>query len=91
MLTNNAEKVIKEKSTIMNSSTKIENTTDKTLLKARMAENLKKTFDLIELHHGLKFALYKKLYPMKSDDQLLCAISRDNLKRKQASWIPRTI
>lgn len=56
-----------------------------------MAENLKKIFDLIELHQGLKFALYKKLYPTKSDDQLLRLISNANLERKQASWIPRTI
>jgi hypothetical protein len=75
----------------MSNSTKIENTTDIALLKARMAENLKKTFDLIELHQGLKFALYKKLYPFKSDDQLLQLISAANLKRKQTSWIPKMI
>ncbi len=68
----------------MNNNTKIENTTGLEFLKARMEENLKKTFDLIELHQGLKFALYKKLYPAKSDGQLLHMISIANLKRKQA-------
>lgn len=44
-------------------------------LKARLLENLEKTFELIELHQGLKFSLYKKLYPRKSDDEVLALIS----------------
>ncbi len=75
----------------MNSIDKKENSPDKEFLKTRMAENLKKTFDIIELHQGLKFALYKKLYPFKSDDELLWLISMANLKRKQASWKPQMI
>ncbi len=53
-------------------------------LKAKLLENLEKTFQLIELHQGLKFALYKKLYPDKSDDQLVQLISHARLTRKQA-------
>jgi hypothetical protein len=56
-----------------------------------MVENLKQTFDLIELHQELKFALYKKLYPAKNDDELLRMISKANLQRKQAAWKPQTI
>ncbi len=75
----------------MNSNDKKENNQDKELLKKKMADNLKETFDLIELSQGLKFALYKKLYPTKNDDELLRMISMANLKRKQASWKPQTI
>ncbi len=53
-------------------------------LKARLLENLEKTFELIELHQGLKFSLYKKLYPRKSDDEIITMISQARLKRKQA-------
>lgn len=76
---------------IMNSNDKKENIPDKDALKKRMADNLKETFDLIDLSHGLKFALYKKLYPTKNEDELLRMISMANLKRKQASWKPQTI
>ncbi len=75
----------------MNSDMKKEDRLDNAFLKARMTENLQKTFNLIELHQGLKFALYKKLYPTKNDDQLLRLISNANLKRKQAAWKPQTI
>ncbi len=53
-------------------------------LKERLVKNLEKTFNLIELHQGLKFSLYKKLHPGKSDEQLVEMISRDRLKRKHA-------
>lgn len=54
----------------MNSIAKIVNTSDQLLIQKKMTENLKQTFDLIQLHQELKFALYKKLYPTKSDDEL---------------------
>ncbi|HLP46828.1 MAG TPA: hypothetical protein VK469_12805 [Candidatus Kapabacteria bacterium] len=76
---------------MMNSAVKIMNTSDKINIKAKMVENLKQTFDLIELHQELKFALYKKLYPTKNDDELLRMISIANLKRKQTAWKPQTI
>ena len=75
----------------MKSNDKKENSLDNEFLKKRMVDNLKKTFDLIELHQGLKFALYKKLYSTKSDDEILWLISRANLERKQETWKPRTI
>ncbi|MCP4155255.1 MAG: hypothetical protein GY757_46445 [bacterium] len=53
-------------------------------VKANLLTNLEKTFNLIELHQGLKFSLYKKLHPDKSDDQLVEMISQDRLKRKHA-------
>jgi hypothetical protein len=53
-------------------------------LKARLLENLGKTFELIELHQGLKFSLYKKLYPRKSDDEVIALICRARLMRKHA-------
>jgi len=53
-------------------------------LKARLLENLEKTFELIELHQGLKFSLYKKLYPGKSDDEVIALICRTRLMRKHA-------
>ncbi len=53
-------------------------------LKARLLENLEKTFELIELHQGLKFSLYKKLYPRKSDDEVITLICRARLMRKHA-------
>ena len=53
-------------------------------LKSKLRENLGKTFELIELHQGLKFSLYKKLYPRKSDDDLISLISRTRLIRKHA-------
>ncbi len=53
-------------------------------LKARLLKNLEKTFELIELHQGLKFSLYKKLYPRKSDDEVLAMISQARLMRKHA-------
>ncbi len=52
-------------------------------LKAKLAENLGKTFELIELHQGLKFALYKKLHPTKNNDELMRLISDARLMRKQ--------
>ncbi|MCU0285834.1 MAG: hypothetical protein MUF15_05495 [Acidobacteria bacterium] len=76
---------------MMNPAVKIMDTPDKINLKAKMVENLKQTFDLIELHQELKFALYKKLYPAKNDDELLRMISKANLQRKQAAWKPQTI
>lgn len=59
---------------------------DDEVLKKRLADNLQKTFDLIELQHGLKFALYKKLYPSMSDEELQYKICMDNIKRKEAAW-----
>lgn len=59
---------------------------DNELLKKRLADNLQKTFDLIQLQHGLKFALYKKLYPSMSDEELQYKICMDNIKRKEAAW-----
>ena len=53
-------------------------------LKARLRENLEQTFKLIELHQGLKFSLYKKLYPRKSDDEVIALISHARLMRKHA-------
>ncbi len=53
-------------------------------LKAKLLENLEKTFELIELHQGLKFSLYKKLYPQKSDDEVIALICRARLMRKHA-------
>lgn len=52
--------------------------------KSKLRENLGKTFELIELHQGLKFSLYKKLYPRKSDDDLISLISHARLVRKHA-------
>lgn len=75
----------------MSSIVKIGTTSDKISIQTKMLENLKQTFDLIELHQELKFALYKKLYPTKNDDELLRMISIANLKRKQAAWKPQTI
>jgi len=75
----------------MNSIAKIVNTSDQVLIQKKMTENLKQTFDLIQLHQDLKFALYKKLYPTKSDDELLRMISIANLNRKQTAWKPQTI
>jgi hypothetical protein len=59
-----------------------ENSNDE--LKARLRRNLEKTFELIELHQGLKFSLYKKLYPRKNDDEVLDMISRARLLGKHA-------
>lgn len=74
----------------MCSNDKKENPLDDERLKKRMTENLKKTFDLIELHQGLKLALYKKLYPTKNESELLYLMSMTNLKRKETSWKPQT-
>jgi len=53
-------------------------------LKAKLLENLEKTFELIELHQGLKVSLYKKLYPGMSDDEVTDLICRARLMRKLA-------
>lgn len=74
----------------MNTRTSQMNPVELKALKARMADNLKKTFDLIELHQGLKFALYQKLYPEKNDSEILWMIGMANLKMKEDQWMHQT-
>jgi hypothetical protein len=63
------------------------NPVDIIALKARMADNLQKTFDLIELHQGLKFALYKKLHPEKNDREIRWMIGMANLKMRSENAV----
>ncbi len=53
-------------------------------IKNRLRENLEKTFELIRLHQGLKFSLFKKLHPGKDDDEIIELISKARLTRKHA-------
>ncbi len=74
----------------MNTGTTKMNPAEISALKARMADNLQKTFDLIELHQGLKFALYKKLHPEKNDSEIRWMIGLANLKMKEDQWTHQT-
>ncbi|MBW2118092.1 MAG: hypothetical protein JRF53_00305 [Deltaproteobacteria bacterium] len=49
-------------------------------LKKQLETNLRHTSDLVELHHTLKLALYRKLYPDKNDFQLRRLISIRNVR-----------
>ena len=52
-------------------------------IKKQLSRNLGRTFELIRLQQGLKFSIYKKLYPKKSDEELIGMMNRARMRRKQ--------
>jgi propanediol dehydratase small subunit len=52
-------------------------------LEKRLIANIERTIELIEIQKEMKFALYKKLYPHKTESQLISLISTEIFRSKQ--------
>ena len=52
-------------------------------LEKRLIANIERTIELIEIQKEMKFALYKKLYPQKTESQLISLISTEIIRSKQ--------
>ncbi len=55
------------------------------------SENLKKVLQIVDSIFKLKFALYKKLYPKKDEDELTNLIHQQIIERKNKVWKSQTI
>jgi hypothetical protein len=51
-------------------------------LEKELIANLERTFELIEIQKEMKLALYKKIYPDKTEDQLISLISLEIIDAK---------
>lgn len=54
--------------------------------KQRMAENLEKSFELLQTIMDLKLAYLKKIYPDKTEAQLQQKILLDVIAAKERQW-----
>ena len=52
-------------------------------LEKSLIANMEKTVELIEVQKEMKLALYKKLYPHKTESQLISLISAEIIRSKQ--------
>lgn len=52
-------------------------------LEKRLIANIERTIELIEIQKEMKLALYKKLYPHKTESQLISLISAEIIRSKQ--------
>jgi propanediol dehydratase small subunit len=52
-------------------------------LEKRLIANIERTIELIEVQKEMKLALYKKLYPHKTESQLISLISPEIIRSKQ--------
>lgn len=54
--------------------------------KRRMVKNLDKSFELLKTVMELKLAYLKKMYPAKSEDELIRKIHLDGIEAKEKQW-----
>ena len=52
--------------------------------------NLKKTLQIVDSIFKLKFALYKKLYPQKDENEITNLIHQQIIERKSKTWKSQT-
>ena len=52
-------------------------------LEKKLIANIERTIELIEVQKEMKLALYKKLYPHKTESQLISLISAEIIRSKQ--------
>lgn len=59
--------------------------------KRRMAKNLDRAFELLNTVMELRLAYVKKIYPNKSESELIQKMNRDMIKAKEREWRLRKV